>query len=127
MAYGTLGLGGKITNGLPLRLHLQITLMDSEGNTIPMAEGAGQMVIASCDSKGNPVTSEIDLVIGGIDKDFSDLHSIGFVLKADAKDAAGVPMRSDSYVQVSLAARIPDGLTLDLGSLLFESEEGTDE
>ena len=123
LSHGTLGLGGKITNGLPLRLDLQLRLLDSEGNEIPMKEGAGKMTIAPCDMTGAPVDTEIDLVLGGIQKNASDLSSIELVFTVDSEGAAGVPIRKDSFIQVSLSARIPDGVSLDVKDLLGEGDD----
>jgi len=127
LAYGSLGLGGEITNGLPLRLDLQIRLLDSDGQVIPMAEGAGQMKIASCDAEGNAVTTPVDLIISSGGADISDLSAIELVFKANAKDAAGVPLRSDTFIQAKLNARIPDGVTLDLKDYIKAEEKGTNE
>lgn len=126
LAYGSLGLGGKISNGLPFRLDLQLRLLDSEGNVIPMKEGAGKMTIAPCDPTGKPVTTKIDLVLGGVDKTATDLSSIELVFTVDSKGAAGVPLGPESSLQVALAARIPEGISIDLGGILFETE-GTNE
>ena len=46
---------------------------------------------------------------------------------ADAKGAAGAPLKADGVIQVQLSARGPDGVTLDLGEFLFnEDEDGED-
>jgi hypothetical protein len=128
LAYGSLGLGGNITNGLPLRFDLKLRLLDSEGNEIPMKEGAGKMVIAPCDPTGKAVTTPVDLVLGGIEKTAADLHSIELIFTVDSKGAAGVPFRKDSFLQVALSARIPEGISMDLGGMLFtEDAENTNE
>ena len=127
MAYGSLGLGGKITNGLPLRMNLQLRLLDAEGNVIPMKEGAGKMEIAPCDPTGRPVTTDISLVLGGIDKNAPQLYAIEFVFTVDTKGAAGVPLTPDSYLQVKLGALIPDGVTVNLNSLLNGENNENDE
>ena len=126
LAYGSLGLGGKIVNGLPLRLDLQLRLLDSEGNVIPMKEGAGKMEIAPCDPTGKAVTSAIDLVLGGIDKTATDLHAIEVTFTVDSKGAAGVPFRKDSFIQVALSAKIPDGISIDLGAIGGQEEGGNE-
>ena len=127
LAYGSIGLGGEITNALPLRLDLQIRLLDSKNEVVPMKEGAGSMVIASCDAKGRPVTTPIDLVIAVLEKNVTDLSAIELVFRADAGDAAGVALRSDSFLQVMLSARVPEGVTLDLGEVLADSGNESEE
>lgn len=122
LAYGSLGLGGTITNGLPFRLDLQLRLLDSNGREIPMKEGAGKMEIAPCDPTGAPVDTEIDLVLGGIEDSAADLHSIEFVFTVDSKGVAGVPIRKDSFLQVALSARIPEGVSVDLKDLMAQDD-----
>ena len=53
--------------------------------------------------------------------------AVELVFTADAKGAAGVPLKADGFIQVQLNARVPDGVTLDLGEFLFnEDEDGED-
>jgi hypothetical protein len=93
-----------------------------------MKEGAGKMVIAPCDPTGKAVTTPVDLVLGGIEKTAADLHSIELIFTVDSKGAAGVPFRKDSFLQVALSARIPEGISMDLGGMLFtEDAENTNE
>ena len=127
LAYGSLGLGGKITNGLPLRMDLQLRLLDSEGNVVPMKEGAGKMVVAPCDPTGRPVTTDISLVLGGIDKNAPQLHAVELVFTVDSKGAVGVPLTPDSFLQAKLSALIPDGVTLDLNEFLNSDMSDYDE
>ena len=127
LAYGTLGLGGEITNGLPLRMDLQLRLLDSAGNVIPMKEGAGKMTIAPCDPTGRPVTSDIHFVLGGIDKNAPKLHSIEFIFTVDSKGTVGVPLTPDSFLQAQLRALVPDGVTLDLNDALDSMGNGNNE
>ena len=122
--YGSVGLSGKITNGFPLSLNLQVRPLDSNGNAIPLKEEVGILNISSCDAKGNPVTSDINFVLSGKGADLSDMKAIEIVFKADAKAAAGVPFNKDSFIQLSLNALLPDGVTLDVKELgLLEGQE----
>lgn len=113
LAYGSVGLGGKVTSSLPLRLDLQVNLLDSLDRVIPMKEGAGRMEIASCDAKGNPVISDIDLVIGVDGVVETGIKAVELVFKADAKGAVGVPFGPDNFIMAELNAMIPDGISLD--------------
>ena len=122
-AYGSVGLGGKVTNCLPLNLNLQVIPLDSDGKEIPLAEGVGLLKIASCDAKGNPVTTKLDFVLSGKGTDLSDMKSIGLVFTADAHGVGGAPLRPEGYLQVELNARIPDGVTLDLSEFLNSKDD----
>jgi hypothetical protein len=123
LAYGSVGLGGKVTSSLPLRLDLQVNLLDSLDRVIPMKEEAGKLKIASCDAKGNPVTTDLNLVIGVDGIVESGLKSVELIFKADAKDAAGIPVGPGCFMQVELNAMIPDGISID-GWELIEKMEG---
>jgi hypothetical protein len=116
-------LGGKVTSSLPLRLDLQVNLLDSLDRVIPMKEEAGKLKIASCDAKGNPVTTDLNLVIGVDGIVESGLKSVELIFKADAKDAAGIPVGPGCFMQVELNAMIPDGISID-GWELIEKMEG---
>ena len=121
--YGSVGLAGKFVNGLPLNLEVQLIPLDSQNNPIPVSEGVGRQRIASCDKKGNPVTTDLRFVFSGKGTDFSDLSAIDVVLRVDAKGAGGVPLKPDSFVKVSLSALVPEGLTLDLSTMLEDGDE----
>lgn len=47
-------------------------------------------------------------------EDLSDIASLELDFKATAKGAAGVPVTKDSFMQVTLYARVPEGITVDL-------------
>ena len=126
-AYGSVGLGGKVTNSFPLNLDLQVRPLDSNNQVIPLKEEVGHLRIASCDADGNPVTSDLDFVLSGKGADLSDIKAVELIFRADSKDAAGVPLSPDSFIQVQLSARIPDGITLDLGELMAEEEGSQNE
>ena len=81
------------------------------------------MKIASCDAKGKPVTTKIDFVLSGAGADLSDMKAVELVFRADAKDAAGVPLNAESFIQVDLNARIPEGVTVDLKELMQSENE----
>ena len=126
LAYGSVGLGGKVINGLPLNLNLQVRPIDANGNAVALKEGIGVMRIASCDAKGNPVATDLDFVISGDGVDLSKVVAIEYHFTADARDAAGVPLRPDTYLKVELNAKVPEGLTVDVREVLG-SDENADE
>ena len=122
-SYGSVGLGGSVANGFPLGLNLQVRPLDSNGDPIALKEDVGVLRIASCDAKGNPVVSKLNFVLSGEGADLSDMKSIELIFTASSEDAAGVPFGPESSIQVKLSALVPDGVTLDLGSLAQKSEE----
>ena len=122
-SYGSVGLGGSVANGFPLGLNLQVRPLDSNGEPIALKEDVGVLRIASCDAKGNPVVSKLNFVLSGEGADLSDMKSIELIFTASSEDAAGVPFGPESSIQVKLSALVPDGVTLDLGSLAQKSEE----
>jgi hypothetical protein len=122
LSYGSVGLGGKFINGLPLNLNLQIRPIDENGDAIALKEGVGIMKIASCDAKGNPVTTDLDFVISGEGADLTKMAAIELYFTADAKDAAGVPLRPGTYVKSEFFARIPEGVTVDLRDIIGDGE-----
>lgn len=122
LAYGSVGLGGKIVNGLPLNLNLQVRPIDEDGKAIDLKEGVGVLKIASCDAKGNPMTTDLDFVISGEGADLSKMVAIELYFTADAKDAAGVPLRPDTYVKAEINAKVPEGVTVDLREFLGGDE-----
>jgi hypothetical protein len=124
LEYGSIGLGGKVTNSFPIKLDLQFRLLDSNNKEVPMGEGAGLLTISSCNANGEPVSTPIDVILSAAkDADLTDISAIELVFKADSKLARGIPIGPESFLQVVLSARIPEGVTLDLGNLKLENEE----
>lgn len=132
MKYGSVGLGGVVENSLPFNVTMSVNLMDSQENIIPMKDGTGQFMVRSCDASGNPRKTEFDLVAAiDPDVDASDVSAIEIEFRIDSKEAAGIPLSEDSFLRIeSLFARIPEGITVDLGGILFpedtDAEEPTD-
>ena len=121
--YGSVGLTGKFINGLPLNLDLQVVPLDENDNVITLSEEVGKQRISSCDKEGNPVTTDLHFILSGKGADLSKMAAVEVIVKADAKGAAGVPLREDSFVKVSLNALIPEGVTVDAREFLEEMSE----
>ena len=111
--YGSVGVSGKFVNGFPLNFEVQLNPMDSNDNIIPVTQDAAKQRISACDKKGNPVTTDLRFVLSGKGTGLSDLQAFELILRVDAKGAGGVPLKPDSYIQVSLNALVPDGITID--------------
>ena len=124
LAYGSLGLGGYVESSLPLNMHMSVNMLDSKGRVINVGDQVGKQIINSCDREGRPVISPIDLLIANnTGADLSDVKSLEVMFKVDSKNVGGVPFRKDSFIRAVLTARIPEGLTLDLGSVMESASE----
>jgi hypothetical protein len=116
--YGSVGLAGKFVNGLPLNLDLLVVPLDADNNVIPLSEEVGKQHISACDKDGNPITTDLSFILSGKGADLSKMTAIEVIVKADAKGVAGVPLREDSFVKISLNALIPEGVTVDAREFL---------
>lgn len=126
LGYASVGLGGKVTSSFPLGMDLQIFPLDSNNDRIPLKEGDGKMKIASCNSKGEPVTTKLDFLISGKGSDLSDMKALELVFTVNSKDAAGVPFGPECFLNLSLSARIPEGVTADLREFI-NTDDNQDE
>ena len=61
-------------------------------------------------------------MISGEGADLSKMVAIELYFTADAKDAAGVPLRPDTYVKAEINAKVPEGVTVDLREFLGGDE-----
>ena len=116
--YGSVGLSGKFVNGLPLNLDLLVVPLDADNNVISLSEEVGKPHISACDKDGNPITTDLSFILSGKGADLSKMTAIELIVKADAKGVAGVPLREDSFVKISLNALIPEGVTVDAREFL---------
>ena len=116
---GSLALVGEITSSLPLQLEMKASLLDSEGKAVELAENAGTLLIRPCAPDGSPVRTDVNLLLKvKHGTDVSDITSLGLYFKATAKGVGGVPVTDETFVQATLQALIPEGVTLDLGQYL---------
>lgn len=121
---GSLALGGKITNSLPLQLEMSLSLLDSNGELIPLAEDAGKQVIKSCGADGTPVKSDVNLMLKvNPGADILDISSLELKFNVTSKESAGVPVTKDSFVQAVLYALVPEGITIDLDQYMEVEEK----
>lgn len=119
LAYGSIGLGGKVTNGLPIQLDLEFNLMDEQGNPIPLAEGAGKTVIKPCNLDGSAVQSDLNVVLGvkkGIEVPV--ISNIELKFTASSGNMSGVAFRPGNFLQVELKAIVPEGVKVDIKDLM---------
>ena len=125
MEYGAcLGLGGQIESSLPFTVNLSAKLLDSKGNVVGWSEN-GTPLIKSADMSGNAVTTDVDLRITPAENiDYKDIKAVEIEFSVNTKYAPDVPLREDSYIKInSFYARIPEGISLDLGEQIPSKEE----
>lgn len=121
---GKIKLAGDITSSLPLGLDLTLNLLDSDGGSVPMADGCGQLCISPCNHDGSAVKTGLDLMLGLKDGvDVSDITSIELLFKATSAGAAGVPLTEDSFLHANLQLVLPEGVTVDLEEMMANDEQ----
>jgi len=121
---GSLALTGEITSSLPLELELTMSLLDSEGNAVELAENAGKQVIKACGIDGSPVTTDLNVLMKiKPGADVSDISALGLNFKATSGNVSGVPVTEETFVQATLQALIPEGVTIDLGQYLESDKD----
>jgi hypothetical protein len=113
-ATGNLIFTGTVINSFPLNITMNGELLDSAGKTIAV-NGANMVIPAG--SVDNPVTTNIDFSFNnadlGTDKDIS-----GVRLNFTATGVNGAAITSESTLEVSLQAYVPNGLPINLKDLL---------
>ena len=120
---GSLALVGDITSSLPLQLELRMSLLDSEGNEVELAENAGTQIIKSCALDGSPVKTDLNILMKvKPGAEVSDIASLGLTFRATSGGVSGVAITDETFVQASLQALIPEGVSIDLGQYLNGEE-----
>lgn len=121
LQYASFALTGEVESSLPLGFEMRFNFLDSEGNMVELAENAGKQVIKPCTATGEPVKTDLNILLGiNKEADVTDISSVELVFTATS--VAGVPIREDSYIKATLQALIPEGLTLDLGEMMNNKE-----
>ena len=121
LQYASFALTGEVESSLPLGFEMRFNFLDSEGNMVELAENAGKQLIKPCTATGEPVKTDLNILLGiNKEADVTDISSVELVFTATS--VAGVPIREDSYIKATLQALIPEGLTLDLGEMMNNKE-----
>ena len=111
----SLGLSGTIESTLPLQLTMTATLLDSEKMEIP-TEPLKMEIQAG--SEANPSVSDIDFVVKLAEgADGTDLSYIKLNFEVSSGNMSGEPVTTESFVQATLKAKVPGGVTVDISSL----------
>ena len=116
LALGSLGLIGEVTNSFPLALDLEFQLLDTDGNAIPMSEGAGHQKIKAGNLDGTPAKTELNIVLGvqkGIE--IPQINAVKLIFRATS---SGAGFAEDNFVHVQLSAIVPEGVNVDVKELL---------
>lgn len=121
LAMGDLVITGEITSSLPVEIDMKVNLLDSDGNKVPLDDKASSQKIKGCDSNGEPVVTELYL---GLQKQegakFKDVSAIEVELNLSG--IADVPLSDKSFIQLSLQALVPEGVTVDVNELNSKEE-----
>ena len=86
-----------------------------------LAENAGKQVIKPCTAAGDPVKTDLNILVAlKKDVDVTGVSAIELVFTATS--VPGAPIREDSFIKATLQALIPEGVTLDLGQVMDSME-----
>ncbi len=112
-------LAGEIENSLPLGLDLKLNFLDSDGRPVPSSVGSGVQKIAPCGADGESSKTELNLELS-LSKGarVSSVDAIELVFKADSEGMAGTPVKNSSYLQATLKAVLPEGITFDIEDII---------
>lgn len=122
LAMGDLVLTGKVESNLPIEISMKANLLDSEGKVIPLDERASSQKISGCTPDGQPVVTEIYL--GLQKKDGVEVKDVDAIeLEFNLSTIAGVPLSDNCFIQASLQALVPEGITVDPNEFNDEEEE----
>ncbi len=117
----SLGLTGTIESTLPLQLKMTVTLLDSEKKEIP-SEPITMDIQAGSDA--HPSVSDIDFALKLADgADGTDLSYFKLDFEITSGNMSGEPVTTESYIQATLKAKVPGGVTVDLSSLGKSEDE----
>lgn len=122
LAMGDLVLTGDITSSLPLEIDMKVNLHDMDGNKISLDETVSWQKIKGCTPDGEPAITELYL---GIQKqDGVEVNGVSAIeLEFNFATVAGVPLSDNCFLQASLQALVPNGVSVDLNEFMTKKEE----
>ena len=119
---GDLVLTGEVTSSLPVEISMKANLLDTDGNVIPLDEKASSQKIVGCTANGEPVVT--DLYLGLQKKEGVEVKNVSAIeLEFNLATIAGVPLSDNCFIQASLQALVPEGVSVDAKELMKENEE----
>ena len=111
---GDIGVGGSVTNGLPLQFELELHLLDMDGNDIPFTKGNKRQEIKPCALDGTPKVTELTVLQSlKVNAQASEIKTVRLLFTATAA-FPDAKFDEDSFLQGSLTALIPKGLSFNL-------------
>ena len=120
---GDIGVGGSVTNGLPLQFDLKLQLLDADGDEILFADAAKVQEIKPCALDGTPKVTELTVLKNmKVNAKASDIKTVRLLFTATAA-VPDAKFDEDSFLQGNLSALLPKGLSLDLKEVSRLEEE----
>lgn len=119
---GDLVLTGEVTSSLPVEISMKANLLDADGNVIPLDEKASSQKIAGCTPDAEPVVTE--LYVGLQKKEGVQVKGVSAIeLEFNLATVAGVPLSDNCFIQASLQALVPEGVSADAKEFMNQNEE----
>lgn len=107
----TVLLYGSVENALPVEISLNLSLLDADGNMMPLSAPASQ-TIKACSSDGHATVSPLEIAISH-KSSIAAARSMLLTFSVTSGGAAGNSIRESDYVQATLGAAVKGGITLD--------------
>lgn len=121
LAYGDLLLTGQVTALLPFEISMKVNLLDSDGKRIQLDEASSAQQIIGCSPEGEPAVT--DLQFGLKKKPGVEVKDVSAIeLEFKVMTVSGVPLSDNCFIQASLQALVPDGVTVDAKELMNGGE-----
>ena len=121
LAYGDLLLTGQVTALLPFEISMKVNLLDSDGKLIQLDEASSAQQIIGCSPEGEPAVT--DLQFGLKKKPGVEVKDVSAIeLEFKVMTVSGVPLSDNCFIQASLQALVPDGVTVDAKELMNGGE-----
>ncbi len=115
-------LAGTFENGLPLGLDLKLNFIDSNGNHIPIEDGACVQYIKPCAPDASAVTTDLNILVALKEGVQADITTLELEFNASPGDVVGVPVTDQAYLKADLKLVLPEGVKVDLKDI-FNNEE----
>jgi hypothetical protein len=110
---GDLVLTGNVTSSLPVEVDMKVNLLDSDGGRVPLDESTSSQKIKGCGPGGEAVTT--DIYMGVQKQDGTQVKDVSAIeVEFTVSTVGGVPLSDRCFIQASLQALVPKGVSVDL-------------